>query len=57
MKIKLENMENITIDIGRDIIIQRYRHGLIIMNTDTNSIKEIKFGDLGETIASKNNEQ
>jgi len=49
MKIKLENMENITLDIGRDIVVQRYRHGLIIMNINTNSSKEIKLGDLGET--------
>jgi len=48
MKIQLDNMENIKLDIGRELIIQRYNNGLIIMNLETNSSKEIKFGDLGE---------
>ncbi len=53
MKIVLNNMDNITLDIGREIVIQRYRDGLLIMNTKTNSSKEIKYGELGEPISSK----
>lgn len=50
MKIKLDEMENVTLDIGRDIVVQRYHNGLLVMNTKTNSSKGIKYGDLGEPI-------
>jgi hypothetical protein len=50
MNIKLEHMDTITLDIGRKINIVRYGSGLIISNSDTNQSKEIKWGDLGETI-------
>ncbi|MCH7568462.1 MAG: hypothetical protein IIA87_03490 [Nanoarchaeota archaeon] len=50
MKIKLENMENIILDIGRDITIMRYNDGLMIMNVKEGQSKEIKCGDLGEPV-------
>lgn len=50
MKIKLEDMESIKIDIGRELVIQRYRDSLLIMNIDEGHSQEIKNGDLGETM-------
>ena len=48
MKIRLEEMESVKLDIDREIVIQRYHDGLLIMNTFTNKQKHIKYGDLGE---------
>lgn len=48
MKIKLDNMESITLNIGRDIVVQRHNDGLLIMNIKEGQTKEIKWGDLGE---------
>ena len=53
MKLKMENMDMLTVDIGsRDITILRYNDGLLITNIETGKAKEIKFGDLGETLVS-----
>lgn len=50
MKIKLDDMDIIQIDIGQELNIMRYKNGLIITNIKTGCAKEIKYGDLGEPI-------